>query len=284
MRYVVGSWAEDSELEWARQNVYNGFKTADKIGDAGGYMVEYKLYNDDGVSVHDPGYYYYKPVTMAWMHKIGGVCGAMSKFSSHMAQAHGVPAMPVGQPGHCAFIWLKNGENWSLGNDISGWSESVTHTGIQWSWKSSSPYIPFMNTAQNNLVNYRLSEKLRKLSQVTPESNKFEVLIKACETNPYNYDTWYDLAGSLSLHNIRRKSIEHSLKNVPLQMETERTKEKNIALLKPVQVSYNAQSSRKINDGEGTEWYSRQKTAWFVIDLGEESMINKISVQWWGQS
>ena len=42
---------------------------------------------------------------MALMHEVGAVCGGVSKFGVAMAQAFGIPAMPVGQPGHCAFLW-----------------------------------------------------------------------------------------------------------------------------------------------------------------------------------
>ena len=41
LRYVVGSWAEDDELQWARDNVPEEFKTSEKIGDAAHKMVAY---------------------------------------------------------------------------------------------------------------------------------------------------------------------------------------------------------------------------------------------------
>ena len=170
LRYVVGSWAEDDELVWARNNALEEFRNPDKIGSVTHSMVEYNLYNADNVSVHDPGYYYGKPVTLEWIHTIGGVCGAISKFGTGMAQAFGIPGLPVGQPGHCAFIWLKNGTTWNLDNDISGWAESTTHTGIQYTWKLQAPFIPMMNEAQLNPNLYRLSEKMRIIAGAFTES------------------------------------------------------------------------------------------------------------------
>ena len=41
------------------------------------------------------------------MCRTGGVCGAVSKVAAGMSQAWGVCAMPVGQPGHCAYIWQR---------------------------------------------------------------------------------------------------------------------------------------------------------------------------------
>lgn len=42
---------------------------------------------------------------------IGGVCGGLSYFGTMAAQAHGIPAYPVGQPGHCAYaVRVKRGE------------------------------------------------------------------------------------------------------------------------------------------------------------------------------
>ena len=64
LRYVVGSWAQDEELEWARENVLEEFKSPEKIGEVTPKMVKYKDKNDDGISVHEgPKYYNYRPVT-----------------------------------------------------------------------------------------------------------------------------------------------------------------------------------------------------------------------------
>ena len=57
-------------------------------------MVKYKLVNDDGVSVHNKEYHYVRQVTMQTIHELGGVCGTISKYSSGMAQALGVPSLP----------------------------------------------------------------------------------------------------------------------------------------------------------------------------------------------
>lgn len=49
---------------------------------------------------------------------IGGVCGELSKFGASCANAHGLPAAPVGQPGHCALVRrLQNGK-WEINYSV----------------------------------------------------------------------------------------------------------------------------------------------------------------------
>lgn len=91
------------------------------------WECHYRLFNCFGTSVHS-GANYYRP----WMHRcsiqelryrVGGVCGALSKFGSHGAEAHGIRSYTAGQPGHCAFML------WNLDEDRWGHAYSVTgHT------------------------------------------------------------------------------------------------------------------------------------------------------------
>ena len=87
----------------------------------------YRLFNCFGASVH--GSQYYQPWQHRWntqelRHRVGGVCGALSKFGSQCAASHGVRSFTAGQPGHCAFmIWDFNADRW-------GQAYAVTsHTG-----------------------------------------------------------------------------------------------------------------------------------------------------------
>lgn len=69
-------------------------------------LLKYRSTNPDtGASVHGSQFYGPNP-TIREVVKYGGVCGAMSKFSSILAQCYGVPALPVGQPGHSAYEYL----------------------------------------------------------------------------------------------------------------------------------------------------------------------------------
>ena len=135
LRYVVGSWAEDEELEWARKNVLENFKTPEKIAEVTHKMVPYKEHNSTGESIHPKGgalFYNHQPKTLARLAELGAVCGGISMFGVAMAQAFGIPAVPVAQPGHCAFLWRKDGQ-WIISNDVGGIDTSIIHNGFQWS-------------------------------------------------------------------------------------------------------------------------------------------------------
>merc|ERR1712159_294937 len=68
LRYVVGSWQTEEEHIWARENTPEGYDNPNDIGGATHPMMDYKLKNDDGVSVHSGApYYYYLPVTLKAM-------------------------------------------------------------------------------------------------------------------------------------------------------------------------------------------------------------------------
>lgn len=50
--------------------------------------------------------------------QVGGVCGTLSGYGSAAAQAHGVPSVTVGQPGHCAYI-IRVGQEWPVGYSVT---------------------------------------------------------------------------------------------------------------------------------------------------------------------
>lgn len=92
------------------------------------WMIQYRLENCFGDSVHGP--LYYKPWAMAneWPKRrytqiVGGVCGELSKFGSATANAHGLPSTTVGQPGHCAYSRRLPGGRWELNYSVTGHSQ-----------------------------------------------------------------------------------------------------------------------------------------------------------------
>lgn len=91
------------------------------------WTCSYRLNNCFGASVHGPQYY--QPWQHCWntqelRFRVGGVCGALSKFGSHCAASHGIRSFTAGQPGHCAFML------WDFKKDRWGQAYSVTsHTG-----------------------------------------------------------------------------------------------------------------------------------------------------------
>jgi hypothetical protein len=128
------------------------------------------------------------------MHTVGGVCGAISKFGTAAAQAHGIPAMPVGQPGHCAFLWKKDPQTWRTGNDISGWPGSTEHGGTYIHWGNRGSYVLLMEQAHREPVRFLASEQARWLSSATKDAAKATGLLEtAAKIQPFNGGAWLDL-------------------------------------------------------------------------------------------
>jgi hypothetical protein len=195
LRYVVGSWSSDDDLVWARANIKPELKVRAKVGD-GAHMLAYNLFNKNGVSVQEGGKFYDgKPMTLAVMLEYGGVCGAISRFGTSMSQAFGVPAMPVGQPGHCAFIWQQTPHAWAINNDISGWAESGRHDGIQITWGQPAWMVPLMQDAQSDRADFARSEVLRFGAEFVGRSapdaaDEAALLAEACDARGTNFGAW----------------------------------------------------------------------------------------------
>jgi len=192
LRYVVGSWSTNEDLVWARANIKPELKQRDKIGD-GAHMLGYNLVNKNGVSVQAGAKFYDdKPMTLPIMLEYGGVCGAISRFGTSMSQAFGVPAMPIAQPGHCAFIWQKEPHAWTINNDISGWAESGCHGGIHMTWGQPAWFMPLMQQAQSSRANYAAAESLRVCATFAPQSARAAILAEACAKCPQDYAAWQE--------------------------------------------------------------------------------------------
>lgn len=287
LRYVVGSWAQDEELEWARVHAPESHKCSSKIGHATHEMVKYREYNDENVSVHEGAKYYkYRPVTLQILHEVGAVCGGVSKFGSAMAQAFGVPAMPVGQPGHCAFLWMKDGK-WNLDNGVSCLGETRRHAGVQMSWGDEAWLVHLMDRAQKNFRVYCNSEMLRFAMEFV--EGKLSLLLSSISLCPVNIQIWKDLISHLQ--NMIGKNTDDQIhfwiKEVLEGMGwdgLEKPKFGTISHKKPVKVSDESKLAKNLVDGTDSEWWTGQKSAWIEIDFEGECEIIRVKIKWWGIS
>lgn len=324
-RYIVNSWAEDAELEWARENVLPEFKTAAKIGKATHRMMSYKPHNAEGVSVHEGGAYYKnEPVTLQRMIEGGGVCGAVSRCGVSIAQAHGVPALPVGQPGHAAFLWYKEGQ-WVLGNNNQGWEKSHVNR-VKWSWRREACYIVLMEAAQAQFDQFSLSERLRAVAEISQDKSlQFELLEHATTVCPYNFSAWKDLIACLDhVKELNISSVDLTI-TLPNHRTVNLTSQNNTLedmryilirkvkqLLLPAHVlvtthivemvrgaghepiscnklcSVSECSERAGNltnsNGAGAAWWCEGTSAWVEVDLLHLYTVSEVRVQWWGLS
>ncbi len=121
---ALGSWGSPTSLTWQRDNVrlpVDGYLGACN-------QLIYRLRNVAGDSVFSGEYLApilkYTSNTTAWAHReIGGVCGACSHYGAYGALAAGLPAMTMGEPGHCAYTVRVNGE-WKMSYSIY-WEHSM---------------------------------------------------------------------------------------------------------------------------------------------------------------
>ena len=182
-RNVVNAKITDDDMNWLRNYVkQNKPDMLTRSGITRGYtLIKYVMKNPEtGVSVQSGNFYGPNP-TIKEVIKYGGVCGAMSKLSCVLAQAYGVPAFPVGQPGHCAYIFLNSDHNYQLGYDVYGWKGCGNYN-------STLPYIQINNYFSSHIDEYRKSEYFRYESAIkTNNSDKLKLLNESLKVEPLNY-------------------------------------------------------------------------------------------------
>ncbi len=124
MRFTCGwkgnsAYGTPSTMRWLRDNV--SAPARNYVGMGG--QVPYLPTNIFGDSIHGPFYYApFEPLYPGNMSKmvrdIGAVCGGVSHFGVSSANANGVPAVTMGEPGHCAYaVYYDNA--WHAANSIS---------------------------------------------------------------------------------------------------------------------------------------------------------------------
>mmetsp|Transcript_30875 Transcript_30875/g.67596 ORF Transcript_30875/g.67596 Transcript_30875/m.67596 type:complete len:646 (-) Transcript_30875:42-1979(-) len=278
MRYVVQSWCDETELEWARSNVRDDCRDRKCLGQAH-CMVQYRDKNSVGESVHGPNFYGGRPITLAEMAATGGVCGAVSKFTTGVCQAFGAPAMPVGQPGHCAYIWQTADRKWALVNDISGWGKSCKHDDIQICWGDQAWLVPLMQVCQSDFKQYAKSERLRTLAALAGDSGLLLAALKEC---PCNWPAWLELINAAQLDRQPKDWVIAEWE-ARQQQENEHIKIE-VAHGKRVKACDCHERAANVVDGTGSEWWTGQTTAWLEIDLGDVFHIHEVKIQWWGIS
>lgn len=177
------------DLEWAQQFIEGKKIKPEQAGGKFTGFIPYRMKNYKGVSVHAGAPFYdNKPITLKLYTEYGGVCGAVSKGAAGFLRSKGVPAYPIGQPGHCAFVWKHPNGHWQIGNNIGGWNWA--NGGAQIPWKgpiqflsSYDIFIHHPNAEESTLMYY--------LSYCTQKPENVELLLReARKVNPFNYPAW----------------------------------------------------------------------------------------------
>lgn len=136
MRILAGcthaGFGAAKSLKWQRDNVR--LPAQNYTGAC--WQAPYRLNNEWGDSIH--GADYYKPfdglfpgATAQMTREVGAVCGGLSHFGAYAAIANGIPALPMGEPGHCAYTVRVDGRKWVPGYSLS------TERGCHWNFYSN---------------------------------------------------------------------------------------------------------------------------------------------------
>lgn len=242
MRWVMNNIIDDEEIEWL--NYYVRYHT--KFGSnssniqsgnlpGGYYFITYRF----GYNYNLPKYYsaenkaawqkkyklteeyateegiddYRLNVTYAQGHpklwivwEEGAVCGGISKTSSNVLAAFGVPSAVVGQPGHAAYLQFgltsSQEGTWNIGNDISSWPQSERGEDLLLGWgkKSWSSYYSVCYTllaqaALNEPDKLYEANRLVKLAEVYSDdpAKREELYKEALGIQAINLDAWEGL-------------------------------------------------------------------------------------------
>lgn len=215
LRQVINAKITDNDILWIRDYIKNNKQnllSQDKIADSA-WLIKYTDKNPYGKSIFGSEFYGTNP-TFKTVLDYGGVCGSISHFGAMTSKAFGVPSMPVGQPGHCAFIFLNSKGKWEIKNNISGWKESNGGTLNPWSNGSkgyNSSYDILVEDASKDEKLLLKSEQFKWLGNASTSYDKAQKIRNiGIKTLPLNYGIWKD-------------KIDEMLKNKETSTEEYRT-------------------------------------------------------------
>lgn len=219
------AWSSVDSLKWALDNVhvpdayYAGAPTIQGKFGAACWRASYRLNNVLGDSIHRNYYetysrYYGTNVTRRTT-EVGGVCGALSHLGTVSALGNGVPAVTMGEPGHCAHAFLIHGK-WKLCYSLS-WQHRLHWT--QWNnvYYFSSLQVAYDMFSKEQAARTDISMGLKSAAMVM-SSERPKLTIAAYEdsvtTQPLNLPAWIAYFQYLEVHG----AAENNLKAIRLLM------------------------------------------------------------------
>lgn len=192
-----GGWGSPQSLAWQRDNVRLP---------AEGYLgacnqLVYRLRNVAGDSVFSADYLApilkYTKNTTAWAHReIGGVCGACSHYGAYGALAAGIPAMTMGEPGHCAYA-VRVGSEWKMSYSIY-WQHGMHK--VFWGLHDWD-FLILMQDLYTDRHRTMVSDELVALAELLASRRMMKSAVNcydaAVVAQPLNWPAWVSYAGYL---------------------------------------------------------------------------------------
>lgn len=226
MRGVMMNQIDDEEILWlrdwtAKESPDRRFNPYNYITYRKGYSYgQPKYYSAENYAKWDAKYNlsqyhltYRSGCPKLWIvFEQGAVCGGLSKTGANIYGSWGYPSWPVGQPGHCAYIYMYNaggGRNaWQLTNSIAanGWA-NTTPANMPYGWGAgganvtnngtiqSASYLLLAQEAQNEYEKFEKANMLMTLAKVyrTDWDMLKQIYADAYEEEHINLDVWNGL-------------------------------------------------------------------------------------------
>lgn len=229
MRIVCGwishngpGWDNEISLRWSRDNV-----KLPEWGYAGQaiHQLHYRLFSKGGDTVHGADYYKaYEPIftgkngvnQAAMAYEVGAVCGGVSHFGATGAIANGVPAITMGEPGHCAFA-TRNNNVWRDNNSIN-WRRSThwTQTGER-EWAFMTAMQDAFGDQKTCLAAMQRIALAKLFSKTGNERGTKILAIQAIETQPNNYLVWQEAVEILNKEKEQSLAVWQKLHDLAIE-------------------------------------------------------------------
>lgn len=191
-----GPW-DDRSLVWLRDNV----KLPIEEYTGACWQPHYRLENVFGDSIHGPKYYMpFENLNHAQrVRDVGGVCGSLSHYGTVSAQANGIPATTMGEPGHCAFaVRIAPGKwtpayslDWKRGLHASLWSAKT--------WTSLVLQDKVLGDRKAHVRSMGYLWQARALAEKNPDLAQ-AALNLALEAQPLNQPAWQEVVAWQKSH------------------------------------------------------------------------------------
>ena len=202
-----GGWGGVKSLQWQRDNVrlpVQGYLDACN-------QIQYRLRNAAGDTVFSTSDYigpYLRKnggiLALAYR-EIGGVCGACSHYGAYGALAAGIPAMTMGEPGHCAYT-VRVGDKWEKSYTIY-WQRGMHKT----FWKEHEwDFLELMQALYTDEFKTLASDQVLALGDVLSTQRKVKAAATCYENSviiqPLNWMCWLRYAGYLGKYGKENKA------------------------------------------------------------------------------
>lgn len=191
------TWGGVESLTWQRDNVRLP---------AAGYLdactqLQYRLRNAAGDSIFSNEYMapvnsYLNGRTALGHREVGGVCGACSHYGAFGALAAGIPAMTMGEPGHCAYT-VRVGNTWHKSYSIY-WKHGMHKTfwGLH-DWD----FLILMQDLYGNYHKTMVADQLLAVAELLADAGyeraAFHSYDAAIGAQPLNWEAWLSYAAYL---------------------------------------------------------------------------------------